>query len=325
AKVLEDDDRQARRVAAVALGSTRRKDAALALVDALLDEDESVREAATGSAALLFGEEAERIAGLEPLRRGRAVARLRAHVAASAELPETAEDGRLGWTGRNGTSADASEQTAVACRTDAPEEPVSFPRLMDGEPAMRFDHELDEDVLAVMHALSLARASSSVAGPEESEAISAPGEREDPADALVYEAMPDVPTESRIESAWAERSVDPHMEPEPIADGPDSLARDADLSAGPGAALADGAQVDGDAEPAGGGVDAEDDGARAAAHGAGPEFDEIESILRAALRGATPEDLASELGLSALALGPVLDEHLDAGRIVRRGKKLFLP
>lgn len=58
---------------------------------------------------------------------------------------------------------------------------------------------------------------------------------------------------------------------------------------------------------------------------AGPDFETIESVLRAALRGCTDEALAEELGLSETELEPIVNAHIEAGRLVRRGRKLFLP
>ena len=57
----------------------------------------------------------------------------------------------------------------------------------------------------------------------------------------------------------------------------------------------------------------------------GPAFEAIEEALRAALRGCTDESLAEELGWNEAALAPAIEGHLAAGRLVRRGRKLFLP
>ncbi|HWV38026.1 MAG TPA: HEAT repeat domain-containing protein, partial [Vulgatibacter sp.] len=162
APVLGDDDRHARRLAAVALGATRRPEAALALVDALLDEDESVREAAAGSAALLFGADAARIAGMAPLQRGRAVARLKAQVAANPSM-----------FAQPGATSSAPSKEEVACREGTPSHREAAPEperetarlaLLDAEPTARVDHELDEDVQAVMRALTLARSFGGASG-----------------------------------------------------------------------------------------------------------------------------------------------------------------
>lgn len=57
----------------------------------------------------------------------------------------------------------------------------------------------------------------------------------------------------------------------------------------------------------------------------GPAFEAIEEVLRAALRGSTDADLASELGLNEEELAKAIEAHVAAGRLVRRGRKLFLP
>jgi len=327
APVLSDDDRHARRLAAVALGTTRRPAAALALVDALLDDDASVRDAAAGSAALPFGAEALRIGTLAPLQRGRAVARLRAHVTANA--------GRL--TGGLAPAAPADDiEIAATAAGDAEE--AHLP-LLDEAPAARPDHELDEDVLAVMHALSFARS----LGQERAR----PAGDEEPADDVALEAAvadddrEDAPIDA-AETDSADDAIDALAgdDDEGTIDDVASGANDerADVVAGEEEVAR--ADVDaGDENDARADVDVElppaaraDDGGAAAEVSpavdlatADSEFEAIEGIVRAALRGVTPEDLAAELGVSALALGPVLDDHLEAGRLVRRGKKLFLP
>ena len=326
APVLSDDDRHARRLAAVALGTTRRPAAALALVDALLDDDASVRDAAAGSAALLFGAEALRIGTLAPLQRGRAVARLRAHVTANA--------GRL--TGGLAPAAPADDVEITAAAGDAEE--AHLP-LLDEAPAARPDHELDEDVLAVMHALSFARS----LGQERAH----PAGDEEPADDVALEAAvadddrEDAPIDA-AETDSADDAIDALAGDDDEARVDDVASGANDERAGVVAGDEDDARTDvvaGEEEVARADVDVElpqaaraDDGGAAAEVSpavdlatADSEFEAVEGIVRAALRGVTPEDLAAELGVSALALGPVLDDHLEAGRLVRRGKKLFLP
>jgi len=297
APVLSDDDRHARRLAAVALGATRRPGAALALLDALLDDDDSVRDAAAGSAVLLLGADAARIAGLSPLQRGRAIARLKAHVAANPAMladPASVSDAP--------TIAAAAATAPEAAAPEAPaadREPSPLP-YFDGEPAARMDHELDEDVLAVMQALTRARSVGESSGEaassvEDDRTVSAvAGE---PVDAAADDLAVAVPGSDVVAHADARDADSTDAAADDLAvDAVDETG--ADLAAPAGAP---------DAEEAAG------------------DFMEIEKVVRSALRGVTPDDLAQELGLSPLALGPVLDDHLEAGRLVRRGKKLFLP
>lgn len=112
AGLTADEDRHCRRLACIALGSTRDPAAALALVDALRDEDEGVRQAAESAARRLFGERVAEITRLSGWERGRAIARLRAWVASQ---PPSA------W--ETGVEVVAEEEAPrEAARTVSPEE-----------------------------------------------------------------------------------------------------------------------------------------------------------------------------------------------------------
>lgn len=54
-------------------------------------------------------------------------------------------------------------------------------------------------------------------------------------------------------------------------------------------------------------------------------FDAVEEVLLAAIRGAHPEELARELRRDPGEVERALDGWLAEGRIVRRGKKIYLP
>ena len=95
------------------------------------------------------------------------------------------------------------------------------------------------------------------------------------------------------------------------------LERDAEAAA---ASTADGGAGAYDEAPAAAGAPASDEETPI-----GPPFEAIEEVLRAALRGCTDAALAEELGWDEGALAPAIEAHLAAERLVRRGKKLFLP
>lgn len=54
-------------------------------------------------------------------------------------------------------------------------------------------------------------------------------------------------------------------------------------------------------------------------------FAELERPLLAAIRGLTPGELAAQLGRDADEVESALEAYLEEGRVVRRGRKIFLP
>lgn len=54
-------------------------------------------------------------------------------------------------------------------------------------------------------------------------------------------------------------------------------------------------------------------------------FAELEAPLLAAIRGLTPSELAAQVGRGASEVEASLERYLEDGRVVRRGRKIFLP
>jgi len=311
--LLDDADPQGRRLAVVALGSTAAPDAADALLQALLDEDASVRLAAESSALRLFGDAAAGLGEMPALQRRRAVARLRAQLAANRSR------GRLVAVRRGGEAS-----------TDLPP-----PECLGAAEADRWAGGVHPAVAELVTDSVLDRLLA-----DESEgwqAADAPlrWSGRDPEGSLVplhgddgIQVADDGPGADDSLREDDELGVDDSLQADEGLDADDALHAN-DASDADDAMHADDALDADDSLDADDGQHDEED----------PEiaewspsnlmsdegFREIEAILRAALRGVEDEVLAKELGFSPLALGPIVEEHLESGRIIRRGKKLFLP
>ncbi|AKU92218.1 TolA protein [Vulgatibacter incomptus] len=331
APLLSDEDKQGRRLAAIALGSTRDPDAALALIDSLLDVEETVRSAASASAEQLFGPDAAGIAELPELQRGRAAARLRARVAAN--LWRLAPEGVL--TAREEIAASSFARGGSDAGILADEEVASVVADL-ADAAGLADILAYEAAMAASSAAQELRSGALDAEPAEIEvALAAEGSRDaedvvETAGAIEPETVLEAEAEAAFEAEGAlEASAVPEASAAPEADVALEVeaALEADVVPAPEAARdAAGALETAAAYESGAALEAEFEGEPASpAGGDEPAFDAIEALLLAALRGMEDSALAAELGYSPLALVPVIEEHLAAGRIVRRGRKLFLP
>ncbi len=354
--LLSDPDRQVRRVACTALGGSRDPMAALALVGALLDDEAAVRTAAGTATERLFGEQARGISQLPAGQRPRAVARLRSWVAANlvrlapggrmlpAEEPKQAEAAPLesvldelmatghagagfeddlpGWTEENDPELHAAfARMAGAVEPWAETQWAEAPALEDEAASIYAEAEEAWEAAGIeaapvvafepAEAIDEPVATDAIDEPEFAETLQTEPD-EEPAAAEADDALAAGPTETpgddaapaQLELGTADEAAPVEPEPAPEDEAPAAEAAAPETI------------DEGEAAP---------EEVVAAEAEAGPGLEAIEEVLRAALRGCPDAARAGARGWNEADLAPVVEAYLADGRLVRRGRKLFLP